>query len=268
MLNGAVGASSFITALMFYAGIMHSSAYYSYFRLNVFALGLGLPQVVIWSLRLLTFPLMITLAVVALASRAPEIAHLLHIPGHVTARVRRFGTMAARLSPAMVAAGVLLMVLWQHIQPYGWSAPLLVALGLAVGQTDAANSAPPGRGWWRKGLPVAVAGLCLVWAIALVAGQLGAQDARKAATHLNRRTAVVALSTERLSITGPGIVAEDLGKGAHYRYRYSGLRLLFERDRIYFVLPLGWHHRTDATYIIEDDDTIRIELLPGTQPRS
>lgn len=42
---------------------------------------------------------------------------------------------------------------------------------------------------------------------------------------------------------------------------------LAERNqRYYYLLPLGWQHRTDPTYIVVDDDSMRIELFPGTQP--
>ncbi|UQT56614.1 hypothetical protein M4V62_16755 [Streptomyces durmitorensis] len=266
LVNGAVGAGTLIAALMFYAGIIHSSSYYAYFRLNVYSLGLALPQVTIWSLRLVTMDVLIALALLALVPRAQELLAVLRLPPAALARVRRAARAVVRLNPVIVAAGVVLMVLWPYVQPYGWAAPLLVAAGLVLGQSRTANPAAPPHGWWRKGLPVAVAGLCVVWVIALLAGQLGRQDARAAADRLVSRTAVVVLSTERLSIRGPGIIAEDLGRTVRYRYRYSGLRLLIERDRRYYVLPLGWQKRTDATYVIDDDDTVRIELLPGTQP--
>ncbi|MET7763301.1 hypothetical protein ABZS71_15195 [Streptomyces sp. NPDC005393] len=107
-----------------------------------------------------------------------------------------------------------------------------------------------------------------MWVVAEAAGQLGTRDARADAQHLVRRPAVVALSTERLSMTGPGgLRAEDLGPRVHFRYRSSGLRLLLERGSRYYLLPLGWNHRTDPTYVMEDDDSVRIELLPVTQRR-
>ncbi|MEV8318188.1 hypothetical protein AB0Q95_28920 [Streptomyces sp. NPDC059900] len=268
LVNGAVGAGTLMAALMFYAGIIHSSSYYGYFRLDVYSLGLSLPQVTIWSLRLVTMEVLIALAVLALAPRSQEILALLRLPPAALARVRRTARAVARFSPVIAVAGIVLMALWQYVQPYRWAAPLLVAGGLALGQSRAANAGAPTRGWWRKGLPVAVAGLCVVWVIALLAGQLGRQDARSTAARLVSRTAVVVLSTERMSMRGPGVVAEDLGKGVRYRYRYSGLRLLIERDRRYYVLPLGWQRRTDATYVIDDDDTVRVELLPGVQPRT
>ncbi|MFH8597175.1 hypothetical protein [Streptomyces rimosus] len=265
-INTVLGAGSLVGGLMFYAGVMHSSAYFGYFRIRASVLGFGFPQMIIWSLRLVTLPVLVCLALLALGSRLPDLLVALRVPSRVTLRVRRAGRAVAQQYALFVVAGVGLMLLWQHIQPYGWAAPLLVATGLLLSQSGAANPARPAHGLWRRGLPVVAAGLFLVWAIALVAGQLGRQDAREAAAHLVRRPAVVVLSTERLSLTGPGLTAERL-PGMHYRYRYTGLRLILERDRRYYVLPVGWRPRTDPTFVIEDDDSILIEIMPGTQPR-
>lgn len=83
-----------------------------------------------------------------------------------------------------------------------------------------------------------------------------------------RSVAEVVLSSDPLSIVPPGPRVKELGRGAHYRYRFSGLRLLIERDHRYHLLRVGWKKSTDPTYVIEDDDTIRIELRPGTRPRA
>ena len=58
----------------------------------------------------------------------------------------------------------------------------------------------------------------------------------------------------------------DLSKDAHYRYRCTGLRLLVERDHVHHPLPLSWRKDIDPTHVIKGNDSIRIELRPGTQP--
>ncbi|MFK8845119.1 hypothetical protein [Streptomyces sp. Ac-502] len=264
--NTVLGAGSLVGGLMFYAGVMHSSAYFAYFHVRASILGFGFPQMIIWSLRLVTLPVLVSLALLAVTPRLPELLVSLRVPHRVTLGMRRASRAVARQYVLFVAAGVVLMLLWQHIQPYGWAAPLLVATGLVLGQSDAANPVRPARGLWRRGFPIAAAALFLVWVIALVAGRLGTQDARSTAAHLVRRPAVVVLSVERLSLTGPGLMTETL-PGMHYRYRYTGLRLILERDRRYYVLPVGWRARTDPAFVIEDDDTILVQLMPGTQPR-
>lgn len=269
LANSALGAGSFIVALMLFAGFVHSSVYYGYFHLESSAIGFDSVELALRSLRLATFPVLITLALAIVLPRLPELLPALGVPAHLIRRIRRAGRVVARAYLAFVAAGVVLMLLWRYIQLFAWAAPLLVACGLLLGQTSAAAPvATRPRRPWDRALPVVGAALFLMWVVALAAGQLGRQDAERDAERVVERVAVLVHSTEQLSITGPpGLIIEDLGEGLHYRYRYSGLRLLVERDHRYYLLPLGWNHDTDPTYVIDDDETIRIELRPGTQPR-
>lgn len=264
-----LGASSFILALMLYAGFVYSNAYYGYYHIDSFAIGFDSFELALRSLRLATFPVLIALALVVLLPRLPDLLATLGVPTGVIRRTRRVGHTVARAYLVLVAAGIVMMLLWRYVQPFRWAAPLLVAGGLILGQTDAALSFANGR---SRRLPragvIIVAGLFLTWVVALAAGQLGRKDAQADAGQIVRRVAVVVFSTERLGLKGPtGHPSEDLGAGSHFRYRYSGLRLLVERDHRYYLLPQGWRRDLDATYVIEDDETVRIELLPGTQPR-
>lgn len=252
---------------MFYAGAVHSTAFYGHFRLQAFSLGFSFFEFVFRSIRLIRMPVLIALAVAVLAPKLPVLMTSLGVPRRPVRLARLAGHTLARHHGWIVLAGVCLMGLWPFIQPYRWVAPCLVAGGILLGQSRPAGPARAAQGGWHAGLPLVVAGLFLIWAVALAAGEQGERDARRVAEDLVRRTSVVVLSTERLSISGPpGLVSEDLGEGRHYRYRYSGLRLLVVRDKRYYLLPLGWKHRTDPTYVIEDDDSLRIELYPGTQP--
>ncbi|MGW4034415.1 hypothetical protein ACWEFL_34835 [Streptomyces sp. NPDC004838] len=255
---------------MLYTGFVHSRSYYAYFRLDVFAVGFDPIEMALRSLRLATFPVLITLSLVGVLPRLPQVLPSLGVPNRIVRRVSRASHAVARAHFAFVVAGVILMLSWRFGQPWSfrWAAPLLVAVGLLLGQSSAAGPAVGHRSRpWHRAVPIATAGLFLMWVVALAAGQSGRLDARQDADQLVPRVSVVVLSTEQLSMRGPGLKAEDLGEGRHFRYRYSGLRLLVERDRRYYLLPLGWNHDTDATYVIADDDSIRIDLYPGTQPR-
>ncbi|MFD9903062.1 hypothetical protein [Streptomyces sp. NPDC059063] len=268
LVNSVVGAASFAGALMLYAGYIYTNAYFGYFHLDSFAVGFDTFELVIRSLSLATLPALGVLVLALLGPDLPRLLTALRVPSRHVDRLRGAGRAVARAHLVFVAAGAVLLLLWRWIQPYAWSAPLLVAVGLLLGRTRAATpsgSAPPPA--WRRVATLLAAGLFLLWVVALLAGEIGRQDARDDAGQLVRRVAVVVLSTERLSFAPPGPEVEDLGRGTHYRYRYSGLRLLVERDQRYYVLPLGWHKSTDPTYVIQDDDTVRIELRPGTQPR-
>ncbi|MEU2588261.1 hypothetical protein ABZ612_36490 [Streptomyces avermitilis] len=268
LINSAVGATSFIGALMLYAGYIYTNAYFGYFHLDSLAMGFSTFELVMRSLRLAAMPALEVMALALLVPAIPRLLIALHLPERHLRCSHELGRAIARAYLGFIAAGVVLMLLWRWIQPFAWSAPLLVAAGLLLGQTRAAAPASESRSSWDRAVSLSVAGLFLIWVVALVAGQLGRQDARRDADQLVRRVAVVVLSTDPLSIAPPGPHVEDLGHGVHYRYRYSGLRLLIERDHRYYLLRLGWQKSTDPTYVIEDDDTIRIELRPGTQPRA
>ncbi len=270
LVNSVAGITSFAGALMLYAGYVYTNAYYGYFRLSAFSIGFSTFELVMRSLRLATLPVLEVMALALLVPALPRLLALLHVSDHQIRRLRDLARAVARAYLAFVVAGVVLMTLWRWIQPFRWLAPLLVAGGLLLGLTQAARSAgqPRARAPWERAGSLIVAGLFLVWVVALVAGQLGRQDADRAADQLVRRVAVVVMSTGRLDFAPSGPHYEDLGKAVHYRYLYTDLRLLLARDHRYYLLRLGWDHDTDPTYVIEDDDTIRIELRPGVLPRT
>jgi hypothetical protein len=259
-----VAAGSVFSALMFYAGAMYNNAFYSYFRLQSFSLGLSFTEIALKSLQLITMPVLIALTLAVIALRGPEVLAALGLPAQVPRRVRRVYRALARRHLLFVLAGLGLMALWPYISPYGWTAPLVVACGLLLGLTE--DSTQPA---WQRGTSVATAALLLIWAVGMAASQQGRTAAEATAETLVRRTAVVVLSTDRITMSGaPGPLVEDLGEAQHYRYRYSGLRLLVEGGKRYYVLPLGWQHGTGPTYVIDDDDSVRIELYPGTRQAS
>ncbi|MFD5319076.1 hypothetical protein [Streptomyces sp. NPDC127098] len=252
-----------MAALLFYAGALYTHAYYDHFRVRVFSLGLGFSEFVFNSAWLITLPVFLALAALVLLPQLPGALAFLGVPSRLVESAGRFGRAVARRHALVVLAAVCLMALWPYLGAFNWVPPLLVVAGLLLGQTSAARSA--GRAG-RPGSSYAVATVFLVWAVALAAGHQGRSDAREAERRLVNRTAAVLLSTERLSIVGPGLVAEDLGPAVRYRYRYTGLRVLTVRESRYYLLPLGWRHADGPTYVIDDDDSIRIELRPGTRP--
>ncbi len=94
---------------------------------------------------------------------------------------------ARRFYLLVVAAGLVLLMLWPRIQPYGWIAPLAIAAGLLPGQgRDAKGNRRAGLR--RRAVPILAAGICLFWAVALAPSQLGRQDARERAGDVTRWT--------------------------------------------------------------------------------
>ncbi|MDX3078626.1 hypothetical protein [Streptomyces sp. MI02-7b] len=268
LLNSVAGTASFAAALLVYAGYIYTNAYFGYYHLDTFAIGLDTFELIVRSLRLVTLPALAGLAGALLIPGLLRLVTSLSVSERYRHRAQRTLVTTARAHIVIVSSGVALLLFWRWIQPVNWLPPLLIVVGLLLGRTRAAGSA---GGWnglpWERTLSLLVAGLFMIWSVSLVAGQLGRQDAKHDAAQTVRRVAVVVLSTDRLSIKSPGIQVDDFGPGTHYRYRYRGLRLLIERDHRYYLLSVGWQKPTDPVIVIEDDDSVRIELMPGTQPR-
>ncbi|MFI0711082.1 hypothetical protein ACH4SK_10565 [Streptomyces inhibens] len=284
LLGIVVAQASFLVAIMYFLGAVYMTAYYSYFRLDSFSLGLGFAEMAIQSLNVVTAPTAIVCVLAVLIARhlATASAPTTQSDTDEDGQQRLIRTLesalraVARAHLYIVGSGLALLLLWPWLGAFRWTAPLLLGVGVLLGQSpwarsratdgDAAapSAAAPSRTWSRA-VPVFTAGLLVMWGLSLATGALGEQEARQAAANLVRHPAVVLLSTDRLSLAGPGLEVKDLGAKAHYRYRYTGLRRLIERNGRYYLLPLGWTYRTGPTYVIQDGGDLRVELLPGTQ---
>ncbi|MFF8605884.1 hypothetical protein ACF06X_08100 [Streptomyces sp. NPDC015346] len=260
LLRAVVAQGTFIAALLFYLGAMYTSTFYSYFRISLSTLDLGFGELVTQSLRLLKLEVLVAAGVIVLVVAAPW------------ARVRRYEgfasaeAVAARLSVPVVLVGVVLLALWNEIQPYGWTAPLVIAVGLLLGQCRDSRGRRP-KGLRRKALPVFAAVVFLFWTLTQITVQTAERDARARARNVTDWTGVMILSSHPLALPTGTVTREVLPSGLRHRYRYTGLRLLLERDGRYYVVPLGWNVERDAMYIIRESDAVWIGLTPGTVPR-
>ncbi|MFF8288971.1 hypothetical protein ACF068_07015 [Streptomyces sp. NPDC016309] len=265
-LAGAVAAqASLVAAVMFYLGAVYLTAFYHYFRLDVFTLGIGFPELAIQALNLVRRPVVIALTVMGYAALRPDLLSGRAWPGPVARFVRRAGVWARSADLLLVPSGLLALVLWRWTHPYGWAAALALALGVALAhRRAAARRDGPAATAAGRAAAASVTGLLVLWAVTLAADGLGVAEARLTGRHVVSRTAVVVLTTDRLSLAGPGVRVEDLGKDTHFRYRYTGLRRLIERGGRYYLLPLGWTPETGTTYVIDVRDGVRVELAPGT----
>ncbi|WP_274563929.1 hypothetical protein [Streptomyces spiramyceticus] len=259
---------SLAAALLFYAGAVHTWAFFEYFHIDVLALGLSFPEFVMRSLRLVTAPVVLTAVVAVVVLRDPQLLSrsvLPLLPPTVIGQCRRVVQRAARFHLLVLCVAVIMLFSWGRIQPYQWLVPVLLATGILLGQSPAANNGRCPSGIRARGAPLTAACLCLLWAVALAAHLSGLRDAQRSADHLVGRTAIVVFSTDRLSMTGRGLQVKDLGEQVHYRYRYTGLRLIIERGGRYHAVAVGWQHDTDSTYVIRETDDIRVELMPGAR---
>ncbi|MCM2387642.1 hypothetical protein [Streptomyces albipurpureus] len=270
LINIVAAQASIIAALMFYMGVIYTSAYYGHFHLSPFNLGFGFAEFVLQSLNLMTFPVLVgavvLLIAVAISGHRPQQAlpnSLVHGAALATATLARYYLV-------VVAAGLVLLVLWWEWQlflPYRWVGPLLIGLGLLLGEKRKIGAEQTPRGLRDTAVLIFAAGLFLLWTITLAAGQLGESHARDAARDVVQRTSLIVFSAERLGLTSPspGLGFQDLGEGVYLRYQYWGLRLVTARDGHYYAVPLEWNAKTDRVYVFRESDGIRMELAPGVQ---
>lgn len=134
---------------MFYAGAVHSTAFYGHFRLQAFSLGFSFFEFVFRSIRLIRMPVLIALAVAVLAPKLPVLMTSLGVPRRPVRLARLAGHTLARHHGWIVLVSVCLMGLWPFIQPYRWVAPCLVAGGILLGQSRPAGPARAAQGGWH-----------------------------------------------------------------------------------------------------------------------
>ncbi|MGW2648427.1 hypothetical protein ACWC2T_26710 [Streptomyces sp. NPDC001393] len=270
VLSAAVAQASLIAALMFYLGAVYLANYYSYFHLDVFSLGIGYAELAIQSLHVLNRPLVIGLAVTLLVLRNPtDYAITRRIPkaDQLAAAWARLAALLVQGHLVVVALGVLLFAYMSRLVPYGWLALVLLAGGIHLARLDARRTGFAGIGPRRANARTLAVAVLLLWAGTLAAAQMGADDAKDVGHHVVRLTGVTVFTTERYSIAGPGVAVQDLGPTVHFRYRYTGLRRLIDRSGRYYLIPVGWTRETAATYILQDSDSLRVELTLGARPQ-
>ncbi|MFF9012687.1 hypothetical protein ACF09C_06885 [Streptomyces sp. NPDC014870] len=267
LLRIVIAQGTFVAALMFYLGAMYTSNYYAYFHLSLNALDLGFGEQVTQSLHMLKLEVLVAAGVLVLLVTGPWFGDKARSTVRAGPRTTfRAEVLASRLQLPVVLVGVVLLALWTEIQPYGWVAPLIIAAGLLMGQFRDASGRRP-EGFRRRALPVFAAGVFVFWGLTQVTVQAAERDARSRARHVTDWTGVVLLSSHPLALPTGAVKRDDLPSWVHHRYRYTGLRLLLERDGRYYVVPLGWNVERDAMYVIRESDDVWIGLTPGTLPK-
>ncbi|MFI8288497.1 hypothetical protein ACIGBL_05050 [Streptomyces sp. NPDC085614] len=260
LLKLVIAQGTFIAGLLFYLGAMYTSSYYGYFRISLGTLDLGFGELATQSLHLLKLEVLVAAGLIVLAVIAPS----LRVRRHPTGAPRAGGraeALGARLSLPVVAVGVLLLALWTQIQPYGWTAPFVIGAGLLLTQCRDARGRRP-HGFRRRALPVFAAAVFLFWGLTRITVDTAQRDARSHARHVADWTGVVVLSSRPLSLPDAEVHKEVLPTGLLHRYRYTGLRLLLERDGRYYVVPLGWTAEAGAIYVVRESESTWVGLTP------
>jgi hypothetical protein len=278
-----VANTSLLVAVLVYMGWAYDDALYGYFHLRPLDLNVSIVEYMLRSLDLFS-PAIIVVAVALIAVTAvrawglgkTRFAGL--VLGAVTTRISKvpaFRRLAAadateqsrvRQAPLIVAGAAVTVIAFAlaRIANYVQISTYLFLFLLGSGPlllTWPTRAERHGR--FPYAMAIVVAAVCALWAASLYAHNLGIQAAKKTAQDLPARTAAVVYSIRPLALSGPGVTVQRLPAKYRYHYRYQGLRLLITRSGTYYLLPVLWNPRLDLTYIFNDSDQIRIELLGG-----
>ncbi|MFE1234701.1 hypothetical protein [Streptomyces sp. NPDC059442] len=259
LLKLVIAQGTFIAGLLFYLGAMYTSSYYGYFHISLGTLDLSFGELATQSLHLLKLEVLVAAGLIVLAVIAPSLRAGSH--PQAPRAGGRAEALGARLSLPVVALGVLLLALWTQIQPYGWTAPFVIGAGLLLTQCRDAQGRRP-HGFRRRALPVFAAAVFLFWGLTRVTVDTAQRDARSHARHVVDWTGVVVLSSRPLSLPDTEVRKEPLSSDLLHPYRYTGLRLLLERDGRYYIVPLGWTPETGAIYVVRESESTWVGLTP------
>jgi hypothetical protein len=263
LLAALTANASLLTALVFYMGWAYLNAWLGYFNVSALGVGFSVFDFALRSISLFSPGLVAAGAVVAVVLGARS---WLPVPWSLHRFLLRSATFIRPVGLALAAAGVVLAVLASHVVINTYLVIFLIGSGMLL-------SLPPERTVGNRQptidrasriAAILIIGSCAFWAAALLASGKGTHDAAATAADLPDHTAIAVYSIDRLALGGPGVHVEEFSADEHYRYRYTGLRVLLTRPDRYFIVPVGWRRGLNATYVITAGGDTRVELLPGT----
>ncbi|MEV0831359.1 hypothetical protein [Nonomuraea rubra] len=110
---------------------------------------------------------------------------------------------------------------------------------------------------------------CLLWTAALYAAERGTRSARTVIDTLDDRPQVALYTEDTLALNALNVEHQPFAQG-RYKHRYLGLRLLIVRGDTYYLIPATtpaeWAAGFGRTFVVKEEDDIRLEILPGTRP--
>jgi hypothetical protein len=270
--------TSVLIAVLVYMGWAYDDALYGYFHVRPLDLNVSIVEYMLLSLTLFS-PVVVVAAVALVAvatvrtwSLAQQVADAARtwistvpalrwmVPASDAKQLHIGRLLLIGTGTAITVIALVLAELASHIPINTYI--LLALLGVGPLLLTWPTRAQP-RGRFPYSLALVIAAVCALWAASLHAHSNGIRAAQKLVEHLPSSTAVVVYSVQRLALSGPGVTAQQLPAGFRYHYRYQGLRLLITRADTYYLLPVGWNPQYDLTYVFNESDQIRIELLSG-----
>jgi hypothetical protein len=277
-----VANTSLLVAVLVYMGWAYDDALYGYFHLSPLDLDVGIVEYMLRSLSLFSPDLVLVAAVIAAvaAVRTRGLARTMSaraIASKAAARLSKIpplrllvpaaGTVHPHPGDVLVAAGAAMTAIALCL---AWAASYIAIstyLILALLGSGPLLLTWPDRverhGRFPYSLAIVITAICALWATSLYAHNIGTRDAQALVRKLPSRASVVVYSTQRLALSGPGVSVQQLPAGFYYHFEYEGFRLLMARSGTYYLLPVGWSQRLDITYVLDESDQVRIELLSG-----
>ncbi|MFD8705313.1 hypothetical protein ACFV1W_22315 [Kitasatospora sp. NPDC059648] len=283
-----IAPTSLVTALLFFFGYVHTSAYYGYFGVDSSTLGFATREVLVDSETALYLPAGIAAFGALAAALVFYAAGRLIRRGPAGARaVRRACRVVTVLALVLLAFGFLAG--FQVIRAGDLGTPLmiggallLVVLARLLVRRSSGTGVPPPGERAAMGIGVAIIALCAFWAAEVYADDAGTAHAKRVAKRLFDRPAVILDTAERLHLdlsacAHPDTEAcresewsgvwetalPDVGQQDRFRYRYRGLRLLAQADDRMFLLPRNWTWEHGNLLILPMNADVRVALHPG-----
>ena len=280
-----VAPTTFVTALLFYFGLLYGVGYYRYFGVNWTVLAVPVQGYLILSASTATLPL----AVLAVSTLVGLWLYRLPVHPHGT---RRRAAPWRNLVPAVGALGVALLasvltdVLFD-VRVYGdefWEARGLCLTGGVLTLAYAARlrrslAAAPRRGpavprphqaevVAKWGSILTLAGVGLFWAIGSYAIRVGARDAEGLAGDMACTPDVTLYSERDLGLGASGVTVGRTGDAdAAFRFRHTGLKIVPQAGEQYLLLPADWAPSARPAILLPREG-VRLEFswAPGHDP--
>ncbi|MGO4617388.1 hypothetical protein AB4305_23385 [Nocardia sp. 2YAB30] len=266
-----------VTAVLYYFGLVYTRSWFAHFGIDAAMLGFSVPDYVVRSIGAAYWPAVLTLLVVVALFGVRRFPLIVAARSRRPRRTLRFWVAAVFACGTILEVAVAVGILIRDDLPRAMSLylPIMIVIGATLlGYAMALRSAYPTLLGWRHAsrghapawLPI-LALLLLgflggMWAVGSYAEIRAGKDVESAeAARFSDRPLILLLSVDRLAIEGGGSqVGEITAPGEKYRYAYSGLLLLARTADRYFLIPHEWKAKRDRVFVINNNDSIRIDI--------
>jgi hypothetical protein len=278
IVGAVVAPTTLLTGLLLYFGRQHATALFDHFGIPSTVFELTPQDYLVRSADGLFVPLALGAGTTLTVLWVREwVARVVPAP-----RRRR---IARRTAPLLALAGLVAggLAVAGVLGPAAFAGvPELPGLFLAGGVLllAAAVHLMHGSGDERRALPVGLAmewaavfvliAVGLFWAVGNYAAGVGRSRAVQIEQQLAVRPDATLFSEKRLALGGvPGVseyvCSDDAVKDdSAYRFRYDGLKLVFQSGGQYLFLPAGWTHDDGPALVVPRTDSLRLEFsAPG-----